>query len=97
MKVILTAFFLAASTTFACGQQEAQFIGNVINQSKIQSGSSTSCTFEITYSMFNYSMVCPLDEGEVYGVKFEDAACSLKNGDQVSGILIKKDGAVYIE
>lgn len=95
MKKLLTAILLLAGTSaFACGQQEAQFIGKVIKHTKAQNG----CSFEITYTMYNVSMVCPLDEGEVYGTVFADLECSLKNGSTISGYLVKKDGgAVYIE
>lgn len=96
MKSILAVVLLMAGTSvFACGQQEAQFIGKVINLSKAQNG---TCTFEISYTMYNVSQVCPLDEGEVAGTKFEDTKCSLKEGAPISGYLVKKDGgSVYIE
>lgn len=95
MKQLLSVIILLAGTSaFACGQQEAQFIGKVINHAKAQNG----CTFEITFTMYNVSMVCPLDEGEVYGIKFADLDCSLSNSAPISGYLVKKDGgSVYIE
>ncbi len=93
-KLLSVILILAGTSALACGQQEAQFIGKVINHTKTQNG----CTFEITYSMYNVSMVCPLDEGEVAGTKFEDVNCSLKNGAPISGYLVKKEGgSVYIE
>jgi len=93
-KLLSVIVFLAGTSAFACGQQEAQFIGKVINLTKTTNG----CTFEISFTMYNVSGVCPLDEGEVAGTKFADLNCSLKNGSPISGYLVKKDGgSVYIE
>ena len=95
--LILASALVISSAVFACDQQEAQFIGKVRNYSVVQNGNSRICTFEIDYSMFNYSQVCPLDEGEVAGIRFSDSSCSMKDGDQVSGIMVKKGDSVYIE
>lgn len=93
-KLLSVVLLLAGTSAFACGQQEAQFIGKVMNHAKTQNG----CTFEIYFTMYNVSGVCPLDEGEVAGTRFVDASCSLKDGAAVSGYLVKKDGGnVYIE
>lgn len=86
---ILCAGVLFSLSSFACENQEAQFIGKVKSQ--------PHCTFQIEYSMFNSSYVCPLVIGEVSGETFSDASCSLKNGDQISGIMHKIDGVLSIE
>lgn len=79
--------------------QEAQFIGQVKNYNVIQKSESImECYYQIEYSMFNSSYVCPLVIGEVSYLTFQDHSCSLKNGTQVSGILTKdENGKVAIE
>lgn len=89
--LVAAVLFASVGSAMACDQQEAQFIGLVKNYS------AANCSFEIEYSMFNPSYVCPLVPGEVSSLKFTDAACGLKNGDQVSGVLVKKDDSVVIE
>lgn len=95
MKKFLSVLVLLAGTSaLACGQQEAQFIGKVVKHTKASNG----CSFEITYTMYNVSMVCPLDEGEASGTVFADLDCRLQNGSTISGYLVKKnDGSIYIE
>lgn len=99
MKIVVMGFVLAAAQIgFACVQQEAQFIGSVVSHKKEAVDQYiVDCSFEIDYSMFNVSRTCPLVIGEVSGLRFSDRDCALKNGDQVSGVLVKKDGVVVIE
>ena len=78
----------AISSAFACSP-EAQFIGTVNNV-------TAECTYEINFTMFNPSMVCPLSIDEALTV-YTDKNCAVKNGDIVSGILVVKDNKVEIE
>lgn len=79
----------AMSSAYACSAPEAQFIGIVKN-------ATAECTYEIEFTMYNPSMVCPLSIDEALTV-YTDKSCTLKNGDQVSGVLVVKDGNLEIE
>ncbi len=98
MKALFAALVLisAVHANAAC-EGEAQFIGTVANHKQVvDKGIVTHCTFNINFSLYNESMVCPLSNGEV-GTQI-DKACSLKNGDSVpGGPLVKKGSKVVIE
>ena len=102
MKKLVVSLFVMSAFVAVSAQaciQEAQFIGQVKNYSEIQkSASIKECFYQIEFSMFNESYVCPLSIGEVSYLTHQDRSCSLKNGVQVSGILTKsEDGRVVIE
>ena len=95
LTLVITALLSAPS--YSC-QQEAQFIGKVKNWGEIQRSESTSeCFYEIEYTMFNSSLVCPLDIDEVGGERFQDFDCNLKNGDQVSGYMSRVNDRIVLE
>lgn len=79
----------AMSSAFACSP-EAQFIGTVTNV-------SADCSYEIDFSAYNHSQICPLGIDEALVTRFENKNCALKDGDAVSGYLIVKDSKVVIE
>ncbi len=79
----------AMSSAFACSP-EAQFIGTV---TKV----AADCSYEINFSDYNHSQVCPLSIDEALVTRFENKNCALKDGDAVSGYLIVQDGKVVIE
>ena len=85
MKTLILALFtVIALPAFAC-LEEAQFIGTITEYKKV----ATECSYKIDFSMYNESMVCPLNSGEASTVEFKDESCVLKDGDQVSGVLVK--------
>jgi hypothetical protein len=47
--------------------------------------------------VFNPSSVCPLDIEDTANVQFSDYSCTLHNGDQVSGVLVRKGGYISIQ
>lgn len=99
MKLLICGLTLMLSvTTLACEPQEAQFIGKVKNYSVNQRSETTAeCYFQIDYIMLNPSSICPLVIGEVSLTQFPDMDCSMKNGDNISGVLTKKGDVVIIE
>ena len=97
-NILVLAFFFVGQISMACGQHEAQFIGYVKNFQKVAVDQYiVDCSYEIEFTMFNSSMVCPLVIGEVSYLRFEDQSCQLKDGQQVSGVMVKIDGKVTIE
>ena len=97
-NLICIATLIFAAQAFSCEQYEAEFIGKVKNQVSIaRSESITECFYEVEYSLFNASYICPLDIDVVSTNKFQDYNCSLKNGDQVSGVLVLKNNVLIVE
>ena len=89
MTVSLVATAFITTSGYAC-QEEAQFMGTIKNK-------SADCSFEINFELFNSSIVCPLDIEDADSIRFENKDCSFKNGDSVSGVLVKKDNQIVIE
>jgi hypothetical protein len=88
--VLFSALFSLSLFAFDCKQTEAQFIGTVTEYKKEAVDQYIfDCSYAIEFSRFDSNMLCPLDESEVYSVRFEDTNCSLKNGDFISGYLVK--------
>ncbi len=95
--VIAIGFLFSAGAALACNP-EAQFIGKVTEYSKERLDQNViECSFKINFTDYKESGVCPLSYYEASETRFADTSCSLKNGDQVSGYLIVKDGQVVIE
>lgn len=102
MKItILAISFLALTSVHAkCTQNEAQFIGNITELKITNLGQNKrDCTFKISFTRFNESVVCPLSYTEAQSAELEDYLCSKKltNGDEISGILIERNGYIYLE
>jgi len=100
--LIISLFSFAAVSTFAfeCSQNEAQFIGKVVEYQKDRVDQNIfDCSFKIEFSQLNASQVCPLNEAEAFDARFEDVNCELKNGDFVSGYLVQdlKTSKISIE
>jgi hypothetical protein len=85
---------IAAHNALACSNPEAQFIGKVVNH---QESAAQGCTYNIDFSLYNESGVCPLDLQDAARTTFVDAACSLENGKTVSGYLVVKDDQIVVE
>jgi hypothetical protein len=101
MKFLIVAslmvFGLNAFADSAPCQEEAQFIGKVKNIKPLNQDWSM-CSFQIEFTMYNESMVCPLNSGEADHQTFYDAGCNYKDGEQVSGYLVRKGaGAIQWE
>lgn len=98
--IALAALSLISVSSFAleCRSLDAQYIGKVKEYRVVEKSESTKeCFYKIEFSMFNSSYICPLDIDEVYSFEFQDQSCSLKNGDQVSGIVSNLDGKIVLE
>jgi len=89
--LLIMALYLNMNTTNACSKPEAQFIGNIVDYN------NKDCSFKVDFTMFNESIVCPLNSGEASDARFVDKTCSFKNGDLISGFLIIVDEKVVIE
>lgn len=99
MRSVLFFFLMTlASASWGCPQQEGQFFGIVRDHQNLkQSQGSSRCSFELELTSFQSSFVCPLFPGEVSTLRIEDPQCQLREGDQLSGILVLKNGILTIE
>lgn len=103
MKFLVFALAIISTTSLYarnCVQNEAQFIGNVTELRIIDlDQGQRDCTFKIAFTLFNESGVCPLYISVAQVAELEDRLCSLElaNGDEISGILIEKNGYIFIE
>ncbi len=100
MKTIFLAlaFLVSAQSVLACSNPEAQFIGKVTEYKKVGIDQyNYDCSFKIDFTSYQASGVCPLDSVEASQTEFIDTQCSLKNGDEVSGYLVVKNGQIVIE
>lgn len=97
-QFLMTLVLMSSVSALACETQEAQFIGRVKNASTAYlTDAAPICSYEIEYSVFNPSSVCPLDIDAVAGFQFSDSSCTLRNGDAVSGVLVQKGEDVVIQ
>lgn len=105
MKHVISMIALAVMTTsafaFECSNNEAQFMGKVTSRrvNRIDQG-VRDCYYKVEYSLFNSSMVCPLDQVSAETNEIFDYDCNLnlEVGQEVSGILLEsKDGQLTIE
>ncbi len=104
MAAVLAFIPNAFAFDYNCTQQEAQFIGTAkgLTSYEDQYAQTGFCSFQIEYTYFNSSRVCPLDEMEtrnkVLSFDLRNETCPVSyEGQQVSGILILKDGNLTIE
>lgn len=100
LSFLVSLVFLTSVQAFECSQNEAQFIGNVteLKVTRIDQG-IWDCTYKISFTRFNPSIVCPLDMELAAQEEFQDYNCSRQftNGDEISGILVEKNGSIFIE
>ncbi len=95
MKTVIAMLSLTLSFSVLACNQEAQFIGKV---SSHRLNENNECVFQVNnFSWFGPSYVCPLTPGEVSASEFLDKNCSLKNGDEVSGVFVKIGDTVIID
>ncbi len=104
MKTSLLALFsiltlALSSSANECSQYEAQFSGTVINVEKdFLDQNQVDCYFQISFTGYSTHALCPLDFSKVYGIKHLANSCStIKEGSQMSGVLVEKDGYIYID
>lgn len=91
--LLLSGLAAHAQAGFDCTQYEAQFIGKVKSIEK----KGDSCIVKASFRFFNESQICPLDMAQVMVDGFEPRSCDLKLDDEISGILVEKDGRIFVE
>lgn len=96
MKIALLSMTLVCSTASAstisatsaaeCEKSEAQFIGFVVEKGISEELSCYVRLGQFTY--FNSNVNMPLDSNKAQSLPIKDEKCSLKLGEEVSGILV---------
>ncbi|CAN5566329.1 hypothetical protein BH10BDE1_BH10BDE1_35430 [soil metagenome] len=96
------AFVFFAQPVTACEVQEMQFFGIVRNvqQSSAIVG-ATVCIYQVELVSEPMapapSYLCPLVPGEASALSFVDLTCTKRDGDKISGIMVKKGSESWIE
>lgn len=95
--ILVAGFVMASQSALAC-LGEAQIIARA---TKITPQAAGSCQVSVEFSsvkMFNENQTCPLDISEVVAYGFSVRNCTLKAGDDVSGIIVvDSDGQLVLE
>lgn len=95
---VSSSAFAQSSADIACDQYEAQFSGVVteVNQKRSTNG-EVVCRFKAQALTYNVSWVCPLPLVTLNLNYVVDSNCSKSVGDEVSGILVLRDGVIRLE
>lgn len=103
MKTLITTLALAFSvfsvTASACEQFEMQFIGKAthVNRHSFNQNTKHICSYEIQLTQANSSVTCPLSDSEVSSVRFVDVNCSLTEGSEISGVIVRRGSTFWVE
>jgi hypothetical protein len=102
MKTILVigAALFTIATAQACEVNSAQFIGKVRDLKVVWMDQGVrDCVFKIEFTQFQPAFACPVYPGEATYREFTDYDCqrNLSNGDQVSGVILEKDGQYQLD
>lgn len=100
--LMTTVFIFATSLNSLadnCFQQELQFIGRAVQVTRHSLNNTTKqiCTYQIGFISSNPSMTCPLSEADIGGTRFNDSNCSLNEGTEISGIIVRRGNTFWIE
>lgn len=94
---VLLIGILGTANSFACEAFEAQFIGTVTGvQRKTFNSKLVACEIQVkNFRFFQEHQLCPLDHADASRLWLKDDTCSIKFGDEVSGVMsVKTDGSV---
>lgn len=91
---LLAIALMASAPAFSC-QGEAQFIGKITHI--VDDGQSCRLFVDINY--FNPSMVCPLDESELFneGILVDAESCNYALGEETSGVIARINGQLVFD
>lgn len=99
-KLIFIALSLSAINAFSfeCSQKEAQIIGKITSTrvERIDQG-IRDCFHKLEFRYFNPSMLCPLDTVDALNLELVDFDCQLDSSSEISGVLIEKDGQLFLD
>ena len=92
LSAILGGIF-SSSLQADCSQREAQFSG-VVKEFRTQPG---TCYFKIKFHSYSMSTICPLDIDIAQARELVDSECKYRNGQSLRGVLVWKNGALFID
>lgn len=101
--LLMTLLISSSSTVYSmeCQQREIQIQGFAkVLDPELGDVHETICRFQIDFSKpirFSVSQVCPLDLDPLREVQFIDADCEIKQGAEVSGVIVEKNGIYSFE
>lgn len=97
--LLMVLVAVSSSMAFASDKQEAQVIGTAKRVAN-GDGQSSSCSFSLKFKHYRESNACKscgLSESEASEAILEDVKCKVADGQEVSGVLVKKDGKISLE
>jgi len=100
MTKLLALGLLVALNAFAACNPEAEFFGKVKNVKRLTLNNNVMTTFQIKLTgPIRPSMLCPLQEQEIEAATLSAPGERLKNGDEISGIIVldQATGIFHIE
>ncbi|MBN8540886.1 MAG: hypothetical protein J0L82_10910 [Deltaproteobacteria bacterium] len=89
---LLAAILVSSSPALACGPEVAQFIADVGQVTPLAGG---ACEFKIDLDLrkphhqFSPMFTCPLDIDLLSTYPVRQETCTVQQGEQVSGVLVK--------
>jgi hypothetical protein len=89
---LMAAILMSSSPALACGPEVAQFIADVGQVTPLVGG---GCEFKVEMDLrkpnhqFSPMFTCPLDIDLLSTYPVRQETCTVKQGEQVSGVLIK--------
>ena len=99
--LFLLLAFSSVVFSMECQQREIQIQGFAkVLTPELGDVHETICRFQIDFSKpirFSVSQVCPLDLDPLREVQFIDADCEIKQGAEVSGVIVEKNGFYFFE
>jgi len=98
--IALALLTITATHASECTQNEAQFIGKVVDAREIRIDQGVrDCFVKIAFSLFNPNIFCPLDESLAARSEILDFNCdrNLEVDQEVSGVLIEKNDILFLE
>jgi len=98
-SLILTLALIAPTLAMACTQHEMQFSGKAVHVThhSFNQNIKQICSYEISPTIANPSVTCPLTEDDVVGVRFADPTCTLIEGSEISGVIVRRNNTYWVE
>lgn len=99
LMIFSSSSFANSSAETVCEQYEMQFVGKAtqITRHSFNQNTKQICSYRIQLVNGHTSAECPFTESEISSVRFNDANCTLSEGSEVRGILVRRGQSYWLE